>query len=409
MTRDKYSEKIIPTMSVCPSVRSNQKLPIQHSAPSYNVVVMNNVVVMSNSSIPPPSLSAEKCKRLAEKVFPSVTDTGESRTISSLTGRSAMLPFTKKAFLIGELQPEKAENGQEEQVDIVINRKERRTVSTIDAKQWLLQSAVKNDVKSSPIQKVKSPSKNSSTSAPLDLHNMIEIQEEYSDDGTQIKGNTVDVSSQFRAIFGGNMSQTKPEEKEAENDSIMDETFEETPLKLLSDVEYNQLSDRLDELARLEDMEEERQEKTEKVKPNKGKKKVVSGGWNKGFLNKPSTKRNPTKPNTSKHIAMKKETLVATGSQSKQREVTKQAEGVSFDLTRNEIQKIPGIPGTRSIPKPSTVSNSSTTSESSFFSGVIQERPTTDQLLQQRAQDETCAATKPKKKLSRFAQERLMG
>ena len=107
---------------------------------------------------------------------------------------------------------------------------------------------------------------------------------------------------------------------------------------------------------------------------------------------------------------MEKETLVATGgSQSKQREVTKQAAGVSFDLTRNEIQKIPGIPGTRSIPKSSTVSNSSTTSESSFFSGVIQERPTTDQSLQQKAQDETRATTKPKKKLSRFAQERLMG
>ena len=106
---------------------------------------------------------------------------------------------------------------------------------------------------------------------------------------------------------------------------------------------------------------------------------------------------------------MEKETLIATESQRKQREVTKQAEGVSFDLTRNEIQKIPGIPGTRSIPKPSTVSNSSTTSESSFFSGVIQERPTTDQSLQQKAQDETRATTKPKKKLSRFAQERLMG
>ena len=173
---DKHSEnEEDKSHYVCLSIRtrSNQKLPkIQHSAPSYNVVVM------SNSSIPPPSLSAEKCKRLAEKVFPSVTDTGESRTISSLTGRSAMLPFTKKAFLIGELQPEKAENGQEEQVDIVINRKERRTVSTIDAKQWLLQSAVKNDVKS-PIPKVKPPSKKSSTSAPLDLHNMIEIQEEF--------------------------------------------------------------------------------------------------------------------------------------------------------------------------------------------------------------------------------------
>jgi hypothetical protein len=176
-------------------------------------------------------------------------------------------------------------------------------------------------------------------------------------------------------------------------------------LKALSKGEYKQLSQRLEELARLEELE------TSSMS-DKSKKKSTSGGWGKGFLNRPSKKKTFKKTNVLSSNPIP--SLISHTGPSP-------SSGVSFDLGQNKVQEIPSIPGTRPIaktpllssPNHATATSASLTSRnlvnSSVFSGLVQERYNGIQersIMQERSSSAT-NNTNPKKKLSRFAQERM--
>lgn len=428
-------------------------------------------MVANLADLPPPSISAEECRALANTVFPPTPAT------TSLQGRPAFIPFTKQGFVLGELQPRKDED-QKEQVQIVTRQKsknERHTVLLDDAKKWLLQKAMSTDnnsgmpppAKTNPVSKPptsakatkinsinnsnnnKKPSKEQKKAPPKATttsnlnSNMVEIQEEYNPDGSQVTGNVVNVTSEFQALIesmGGspmNLNAVEGEEKLEE----LDET-----LKPISEQEYGRLSQRLDELARLEELEQLKQ--PTKLQRFKKKSNNSGGGWNKGFLNNQSTKKKQAKkkPATEANsqqvpasATASKATAQPTASATASTPVRKNTStktpatsggggggNVVFDMSQNQVQEIPSIPGSQPLPprnnngsaKTAATSNNSRMLDASVFSGLIQERPTTgtverpivqerQQQRQQQHQHQQQQQAKPKKKLSRFAQERM--
>jgi hypothetical protein len=372
-----------------------------------------------NSNLLPPSISAEECSALADMIFSSTS----SLNTPSLRGRPVLIPYTKQAFVLGELQPEK--DGDHEQVQIVTRKNEKRTVSLTEAKQWLLQkssssSATKEISKPTPTPTSSNPQQKS---APRT--NMVDIQEEYHPDGTQATGNVVNVSSEFQALIesmGGNPMNLDAEEF---HDDEKTGDHEDTP-NSLSDNEYSQLSQRLDELARLEEMENAGQQqptKLQRVKVNK--KQSGGGGWNKGFLNQPSKKKAIKKktPAGTKPPPESAPPVASTPVRPSASVAQTARGGVAFDMSQNEVQEIPSVPGTRSLSGRKTVATPSPTSQDtnrmldpSVFSGDIQERPKDNPgqspgILERPMTNERPSRqqqpAKPKKKLSRFAQERM--
>eukprot|EP00980_Cylindrotheca_fusiformis_P027600 scaffold21455_cov116-Cylindrotheca_fusiformis.AAC.17 len=379
-------------------------------------------------------------------LFPSEND---ATSRDHLHGRKVLVPYTKKAFVLGELRPQKDAN-QQEQVQIATGKNERQTVSLHDAKEWLLQ-------KTNPPKKTEQhvPKKSSGTPAeaakqptPAPLVNMVDIQEEYNPDGTRVTGNVVNVSSEFQSLIesmGGTPMNLNADDysypEEEKGESFEDNDIAKKPL---SDKEYTLLSQRLDELARLEELENERQQnngsklqnrvKTTKKTTNKG-----DGGWNKGFLNapkkKPAKKKAPatTKPLHSEAITSSTPAASASVQESTSSTNTSNRGGVAFDMSQNKVQEIPSIPGTQPLPPRNTSqpaantsgSNNSRMLDSNVFSGIIQERPAAaasssssstrpsgivERPMIQERRTQTARAPKAepkKKKLSRFAQERM--
>jgi hypothetical protein len=356
-----------------------------------------------------------------------------------------LVPFSNQAFLVGELQPH-IDDGKE-LVQIVVGADKNNTpcddpvtISTTEAKEWFVQhssrsSSIKASIlkstddveppqstKTSTTPTTNSPSTTTRIPEPsIIAPGFVEIQEEYNADGTQVRGNVVDVSKQLSAIWDNadepSLSSSVPAATDGNDNINIDDhdfepTIQEPPLKPVSDTDYDQLSKRLDELARLE---ESGASVMTTLKPKRSTTKPGSG-WKKGFLTSKSKKaKPPVKPSSS----------------------NSSNKGVSFDTTQNKVQEIPRIGTQRVPPKPgSSSTNTSTTPststrsstskplESSIFSGVIHERPvmperpvvpeTPEQVgerptIVQERKPTINRPQPPKKRLSRFAQERQGG
>ncbi|KAL3940432.1 MAG: hypothetical protein SGBAC_005040 [Bacillariaceae sp.] len=482
------------------------------------------------SALPSPAISAKQCQKLADKYF---------QNDVPLAGRPVMIPFTKQAFVMGELQPliqsnSESGTGSMEVIQVRPGKdKKLQSLSTNDAKQWLLKkaqsaskqppaTAKKSIISSTSAKKAESQSSNNpsapstrtakptghrktqkSPAPPMSLHStMVEIHEEFNDEGIQTKGGVVNVTSEFQALMdkigqgdemnfpqGNDMSGETKEDLPEDGSGEEMMTDYDTPLRQLSDPEFDQLAKRLDELARLEESEIQRLQqgaRAGKLKAQRAanNKKKSSGGWNKGFLNQPKKKKSSKNGPTTK--ALSKSTTNQTGSQTLPPPSSDQATtaatsrtsqvipnptsepklpqppasattaaasaspgGVAFDLSQNRVQEIPSLPGTRPVPPRNNVSMSSNPAtaadpsiddptirmmNSTAFSGVIQERPTVSvasagdgketnaiqertapksfrrrrqQQQQTQPEPQTQDPNKPKKKLSRFAQERM--
>ena len=368
----------------------------------------------TTSTLPAPkNLSTSQVDQLRETLF--------SDDKASLKGRSVLIPFTKQAFFVGELNPSTNEKG-EEQVRVVADQSQVQTVSTTEAKKWLEQNSSKSTKKNSSSGILKSQSKQVSENptssdpppSPSSFGGFVEIQEEFNSDGTQVRGDVVDVSQRLKALWKNSMDPQLPQYQGKEADIILEE--EETKKPPMSDEEYSKLSSRLDELARLEEQAETQGlDPSSLLRPKKPKfmaakpssKKSANSGWKKGFLtsNTKKTKTPKPKPEPSPQPS------VTTPSVSTSEDTNK---GVSFDTTQNQVQEIPRI-GTQKVPpKPTTASPKPL--ESSMFSGVVQERPVIQErpLIRERPliserpvpTSQTSTGTQPKKRMSRFARER---
>ena len=136
-------------------------------------------------------------------------------------------------------------------------------------------------------------------------------------------------------------------------------------------------------------------------------------GWSKGFLknSSPSSKAKGTKPKVETS-----EPIINTPVPELQQESSKK---VTFHQNIEEVREIPKVAITASLqrsrddynncyPPSSSTSSTPRPFENSVFSGVVKERPIgrNDPPLNQ-APTTTSSESKPKKKLSKFAQERL--
>lgn len=278
-----------------------------------------------------------------------------------------------------------------------------------------------------------------------------EIREEFDSDGREVKAEAVNVAKEMKALKDALRSHRDGQSKGAnggkeakqiceliENldidageseipQDIDDSTFTsavevvESHVETISDERYSSMSARLDELARLEEEAERnknegknsRQRLQSKAwgkgflsgssKQAKKEKKKKNGGWNKGFLN--------AEPKSGKLSPASAEPRVANI------EEPERERKVAFG--ENKIKEIPRI-GQNSIKaaqlqKPATARREHAEPiATTAFSGVVMERPAkssssadststrssqADQVQQQHQQ--------PKKKLSRFAQQRL--
>eukprot|EP00934_Nitzschia_sp_Nitz4_P002692 Nitzschia sp. Nitz4//scaffold28_size193895//152553//153785//NITZ4_001681-RA/size193895-processed-gene-0.236-mRNA-1//1//CDS//3329546030//2682//frame0 len=380
-----------------------------------------------------------------------------------LAGRSVLVPFSNVAFVNGTLSPTLDEQGNEQvilanevsssQSTATADSISTATTATIqEAQDWLKQFSSSSSAKKrapsklpSALKKTPPPTKttpSSSSSVPGDPHPtvpFVDIQEQYDPDGTQTSGTVVDVTQQLQQMLNPNATvatsppptaaTTSTADKEDENFSTIPEP---EPLKPLSDLEYQDLSDRLEALARLEE------EKTQDTNPLAGRKqptpsskkktsattKNSSNGWSKGFLlsskKKTAPKATATTTKTAPSVVPPAATSATTVSPEPLSSSTSTAaagtnpRSVTFDASP-QIQEIPRIGTQRVPPKPTAVGTPTpppTTSkplETSMFSGVIQERSATAAVVSPRMPVNAASRRNPTeqpKRRSRFAQER---
>lgn len=348
-----------------------------------------------------------------------------------LTNRTILLPVTGQAFRLGLLKPAVVlvDNKKEEQVHILASPTSNlATVSTKQAQAWLQpkpktaatqpKSALKHKNKSTP------PPTNRQQQAPQSQSQLafMEIQEEYDASGKQIRSGAVNVSQQLNAIWN-NAEEPAMVDGQGWKDDEQEEQIMVQPPNIItpkptpvSDDDYQRLAKRLDELARLEETGEALPKPTTIKKQAAATASTSSSsgsGWGKGFLNNSSKN---TKSKSSKQPSSK-------------------PKAISFGA--NQIQEIPRIGTTpastitqqrQGHATATTPRNNNQTRpiESSVFNGVVQERPVVmeQQQQQQRSairerpmvierqqqpqQQQPTSAAPPKKRVSRFAQERSM-
>lgn len=300
--------------------------------------------------------------------------------------------------------------------------------------------------------------RSSATSSPLDNDTtnnntatafpLVEIQEEYTEDGRQVSGKAIDVTARLQALWKqedqANHQRQREEEKVAfdeetvtGNDSVLlssdaskdreavirqhqsdqpGNDHAKTPPKVISEEEYGQISKRLEELALLEEQEQQQ---------TRARRKKSSGlTFQKGFLNAKKAKPKPTKESTKKV-----ETLPTTNnarsvtSRSPSTTVARKSK-VTIDLDQNTVQEIPQEGRQQPLPVRQGILNHQHQPPSSNrrmdtqsgFSGTIQERsnvaigggPSRSREIQGSTAPTTDNSTNAhkKKRVSRFAQER---
>jgi len=224
---------------------------------------------------------------------------------------------------------------------------------------------------------------------------MFNINEEYSADGTRIVGEAFNLSTRLKAVYGDdnpeNFNQPRSEDSKMEDeDAPFDPTIEkeqkgkadQPATAAVSDEEYDRISKRLEELALVEEQEAKREKEgrrkpakkiggevgtnpSSQAKKSKAKTKSSSSfGFQKGFLNKKTTK--PKATNTAK------------------RDSKSAPSGVTIDVSQNKVHEIPREGRQQPVPtrKPSQQDqgdlpepiNGSRLLDTSVFSGQIAER-----------------------------------
>ena len=325
-----------------------------------------------------------------------------------LTDKHVMVPLTRKAFFSGKLAPEVDSNGKE-QVMLKLTKEhyvmlerteasnvlERRIESFAEAcKPAKKKSSILSEERA--LAKVEATDDATSTGLPF-----FEIREELDGEGKEVKSEAINVVQELEYLqkrenealnsvtripasigVGGNVTHVIDDH----NPSVSEDKFE-------------QLSSRLDELARLEE-ESEANKKVNQRSANK----LQGSGWSKGFLNANPTKKKstpaevPTKP--VQHHISSSDFLAA--------KMTTATKKVGF-RAENEIHEIPRI-GERSasffkkaeVQQAEPMAGASKPIGAEIFSGVIKERSVDKHPVGEKEPSE-----RRSKPLSKFAQERL--
>jgi hypothetical protein len=311
-----------------------------------------------------------------------------------LTGRRVLIPFTSKAFFEGTLQPTLASG--KEQVLVKISKRhflESNRSEAIELLEKRIQ-AVQKTVRAVTTAPRSAPAA-ARPSSPSGLP-FFEIREEFDQQGNEIRSEAINVAKELEYL-------------QRNEDDKVDAAIRATPpsdvvvveegaktIAALSEEEYQDLASRLEELAMMEE-EAEAKKKTNQT----SSKRLQGSGWSKGFLNKKKpAKKNPVKS----AVAAANTSLAAAAAVTEQAAAPRTAKKVGFQEKDNQIKEIPRV-GERSVPSRTVVPAEAPPSrqiEASVFNGVIQERPAATAVVQERT-----AAHEPKKKLSRFAQQRL--
>lgn len=324
-----------------------------------------------------------------------------------LTGRRVMIPFTSKAFFEGSLQPTIEVSSGKEQVMIKMTEEksvEANRSDTLDLLEKRIQ-AVQETVRE--LTKKKANAAAASPKAPAVADDQpsglpfFEIREEFDEHGKEISSEAINVAKELEFL-------------QRSEEGKMDSAIRATPVKQpvvveveatatkpkVSDEEYNDIASRLEELSMLE----EEAEAMKKLNQTSSK-RLQGSGWAKGFLNK----KKPAKKKPTKSAGKPKPLQAAAGESSMGRKV-------GFQEENNQIKEIPRV-GERSLPSKAQSTQSTPTKpiENSVFNGVIQERPVASTVLERPTVTATggvqerpaATAAAPKKKLSRFAQQRL--
>ena len=241
------------------------------------------------------------------------------------------------------------------------------------------------------------PQQATSIPAPTVLP-FVEIQEEYTDDGKQVYGKAVDISSKLQSLWKHEEIDRRKEEQKYQSDDEEDDEYgvinqtkvttdhvvnqesarisnEDTsdissppkakkPEVTISDQEYDRISKRLEELALLE--EQESQQPKQKVplsqpKKTNSSKKATTGGafkFQKGFLN---AKPKKASIKTTKTQATAK---IDTPQQSSSEPAVTKKSKITIDTSKNTIQEIPKEGNQNPVPP----KQSSSSSSLNFFS-----------------------------------------
>lgn len=331
-----------------------------------------------------------------------------------LSGRSILLPLGSKAFFAAKLEPkvDSASSHSHECVLVRCQDGSEKEMTRKDAIEHIGREAktlgkLKKSSQVNERTKTQAPSISptpSSNRTESSTPQFFEIREEYSESGKDIRGELINVTKELERF--GKEASGKPDPQVDTwrgSDSDEDEGGEEAStatngdvLKQLSDEQYASLSARLDELAQLEE-----RANLDKSTNKKSAKKLQSKGWSKGFFNskpkkKPQLKSSaPASPATaSRKVAFEQTDSI--------REIPRIGEK-SINTTRKPSASVGVRPKTAN--KAQQQLHPGKLLEESIFTGVVREKPARAvPYNQQQLQQQPVAA--PKKKLSRFAQER---
>ncbi|KAG7356574.1 hypothetical protein IV203_001260 [Nitzschia inconspicua] len=435
------------------------------------------------TKLPPPNLTTEQVDLLLKKLRGGATTSSEPTTISSLKGQKVLIPFGRCAFWEGELNPstfidddvakvpeertsnivgKRRDSAAEGEEEVYISTK-RHTVSTSEALAddlisvplsraigWLEEyssssiaskqrkAAQEEPAKAKIVTKRQVPSttktpssgaRPTSTSDDMISFPMVEIQEEYTEDGQQLYGKAIDITSRLEALWkhedGSSRHRQNEEEKydhetgvEYSMTSTNSDNGENPHTKMqqnvpnmtdqdskvaptISDEEYDRLSQRLEELAFFEEQEQQ-------IKA--AKKKSAGLTFQKGFLNavKPKSKRIATTNKTSTGRA--DESTKTSISPNPDLSGVNRKSKVTIGENQNKVKEIPQEGRQQPVPPRQGVQQTSSRMiDPSLFSGLIQER--TDATTAGNRDTPAVASssgnnTTKKKRVSRFAQER---
>lgn len=231
-------------------------------------------------------------------------------------------------------------------------------------------------------------------------------------DGEKLGKLLADTLKESEAVLTTELDGLNLEEEQEVNDIV-----EPTKLNPVSDEDYETILQRLEELERLEE------EDTKSKKVNKtSSKRLQSSGWSKGFLN--TSTKGTKMVHKEKEVKVDTDVKVIPSSQptltSEDAQVRNNNQRVSFS-SANEIKEIPRI-GLNKVPQrpiPAAAAAAAALDSSSsldpftpvstvpfednVFRGVVKER--ISPIV--KANDQTAQHAGGKKKLSRFAQQRM--
>lgn len=273
-----------------------------------------------------------------------------------LTEKQVMVPITTKAFFAGRLKP----TLRNEQEQVLIKMAGANFVE-LDRSQAI--GYLERQIESRSPKTTAKYGKESAEERSVPALPFFEIREELDVDGREVRAEAVNVVKELEYLQKkeGKIAAIVPMAGGSSEPPELDEPDRVS----VSNVEYELLSARLEELARLEEQAESA--KAENIKSST---KLQSKGWAKGFLNaKPKAKRQAmTVPTTGKKVGFH---------------------------AQDAVREIPRI-GQRSASELKPVARKEI--DTQVFSGVIRERPV--------GTSTESVKPVPKKKLSRFAQER---